>query len=264
MRKTVLLFILALVLTTNGFSVQQKEMKEPVDYVNPYMGNISHLLVPTFPTVHLPNSMLRVYPERRDFTEIEISGLPLVVTSHRGSSAFNLSTFQGNAAELKPVIAYRYDHEKITPYGYSVYLDRQQTQVNFGVSHQSAVYEFTFQKDDDVYLILNSRNGALNWDGTAVSGYQQLANNTRIYLYFVPDAQPDEVKVLKGNQLVNGTAADGKNACLVLRFPANTRSLVSRYGISFIEESQARKNMEREVQGKTLADVQAEGRNVWN
>ena len=33
---------------------------DPVDYVNPYMGNISHLLVPTFPTVHLPNSMLRV------------------------------------------------------------------------------------------------------------------------------------------------------------------------------------------------------------
>ena len=30
---------------------------DPVDYVNPYMGNISHLLVPTFPTVHLPNSI---------------------------------------------------------------------------------------------------------------------------------------------------------------------------------------------------------------
>lgn len=26
--------------------------KGPVDYVNPYMGNISHLLVPTFPTIH--------------------------------------------------------------------------------------------------------------------------------------------------------------------------------------------------------------------
>ncbi len=31
--------------------------KEPVDYVNRYMGNISHLLVPTYPTVHLPNVM---------------------------------------------------------------------------------------------------------------------------------------------------------------------------------------------------------------
>ena len=37
----------------------------PIEYVNPYVGNISHLLVPTFPTIHLPNSMLRVYPEAR-------------------------------------------------------------------------------------------------------------------------------------------------------------------------------------------------------
>ncbi|MDX9909388.1 MAG: hypothetical protein RBS23_07985, partial [Mariniphaga sp.] len=29
--------------------------RDPVDYVNPYIGNISHLLVPTFPTIHLPN-----------------------------------------------------------------------------------------------------------------------------------------------------------------------------------------------------------------
>ena len=49
--------------------------KEPVEYVNPYMGNISHLLVPTYPTVHLPNSMLRVYPERGDFTGDRLSSI---------------------------------------------------------------------------------------------------------------------------------------------------------------------------------------------
>lgn len=41
---------------------QQISERTPVDYVNPYIGNISHLLVPTFPTIQLPNSMLRVYP----------------------------------------------------------------------------------------------------------------------------------------------------------------------------------------------------------
>ena len=70
--------------------------KEPVDYVNPYMGNISHLLVPTFPTVQLPNSLLRVYPERADFTGDRLSGLPIIVTNHRERSAFNLSPYQGD------------------------------------------------------------------------------------------------------------------------------------------------------------------------
>ena len=53
------------------------QAKEPVDYVNPYIGNISHLLVPTFPTVQLPNSMLRVYPERGDYTSEYVRGLPV-------------------------------------------------------------------------------------------------------------------------------------------------------------------------------------------
>ena len=38
----------------------QTTNRTPVDYVNPYIGNISHLLVPTFPTIQLPNSMLRL------------------------------------------------------------------------------------------------------------------------------------------------------------------------------------------------------------
>lgn len=68
----------------------------PVDYVNPYMGNISHLLVPTFPTVHLPNSMLRVYPERADFTGDRLGGLPIIVTNHRERSMLNLCPYQGD------------------------------------------------------------------------------------------------------------------------------------------------------------------------
>ena len=67
------------------------EVKEPVDFVNPYIGNISHLLVPTFPTVQLPNSMLRVYPERADYTAQLLNGLPVIVTNHRERSAFKIN-----------------------------------------------------------------------------------------------------------------------------------------------------------------------------
>ena len=98
--------IIAISILSPVCSETKIEDKEPVDYVNPYMGNISHLLVPTYPTIHLPNSFLRVYPERDDFTGDLLNGLPLVVTSHRGSSAFNLSPFQGDEKDIKPVISY--------------------------------------------------------------------------------------------------------------------------------------------------------------
>lgn len=261
------LFALAVVLFTSCATSKKENCtttKQPVDYVNPYMGNISHLLVPTFPTIHLPNSLLRVYPERRDYTEIELNGLPLIVTSHRGSSAFNLSPFQGDESALKPVIQFRYDQEELTPFSYSVYLDEQNIQVDFGLSHQSAAYEIQFEKDAPAYLILNSKNGGMNWDGKAISGYQLIENNKKVYLYMVPQELPQQISQLQGSGLEDATSAEGRNACLVLKYPTGTKKLALHYGISFIDEQQAKANMEREVAGKTVAALQETGRIAWN
>ena len=68
-KKTAFYSLLALLL-----ALSCQEQKKPVDYVNPYIGNVSHLLVPTFATVQLPNSMLRIYPERADYTSEYLNG----------------------------------------------------------------------------------------------------------------------------------------------------------------------------------------------
>ena len=238
--------------------------KEPVDYVNPYMGNISHLLVPTFPTIHMPHSMLRVYPERRDFTGDLLEGLPVVVTSHRGSSAFNLCPFYVSKQNIRPVTRYSYDNEKITPYSYSVFLDEEDITVDYGLSHQSAIYELSFGKDEDVKIALNSRRGELSWDGVALSGFQMIENDTKVYVYMLPELAPQGVSILDNGKLISGTSATGRNACLVMTYPANTNKLILRYGISFIDETQARRNMEREVTNKSLAEIQKAGRDIWN
>lgn len=256
--------IIGLALVLLVFAGWASAQKQPVDYVNPTIGNISHLLVPTFPTIHLPNSFLRVYPQRGDFTGDLLEGLPLVVTSHRGSSAFNLSPFQGEEKDLKPVISYSYDQEKLTPFSYSVYLDEQQTEVRYGLSHQSAMYEIDFTLNSAAYLILNSRSGALKWDGQAVSGFQSIDNNTRVYLYLKPEQTPATISVLKSSALTNDTEASGKNACVVLKYGKGVKSIRLRYGISFINEAQARKNMEREVQNTDLKTLQEKGRQIWN
>lgn len=247
-----------------GFTAGAYAQKQPVDFVNPYIGNISHLLVPTFPTIHLPNSILRVYPEREDFTGDLLKGLPLVVTSHRGSSAFNLSPFQGDEKDIKPVILYSYDQEKITPYSYSVYLDEQQTEVEFGLSHQSALYELKFSQDRPAFIVLNSRNGGLKWDGEAISGFQTIQRNTRVFLYLKPEQVPENISVLKDSGIVNGTEAVGRNACVVLRFAKGTKTIRLRYGISFIDEAQAKKNLDREIPNYDLKGLQAGSRTIWN
>jgi predicted alpha-1,2-mannosidase len=259
--------VVALALFSIGNAQQQKnrtDTKDPVDYVNPYMGNISHLLVPTYPTIHLPNSLLRVYPERRDFTGVVLNGLPMVVTSHRGSSAFNISPFQGEEKNLKPIIEYSYDQEKLTPYSYGVYLDEQKVKVDFGLSHQSAAYNFTFEKNEPVYLILNSKQGEMKWDGKAITGYQILENDTKVYLYLVLEKRPELLSNINNGKLLASKIAQGKNAHLVLKFPQGTTDLNVKYGISFIDSNQAKRNMEREINSKSVVELQKEGRKIWN
>ena len=239
--------------------------KSPVDYVNPYMGNISHLLVPTYPTVHLPNSMLRVYPERADFTGDMLSGLPVIVTSHRGSSAFNLSPYQGEESGLKPVINYSYDQEKIYPYRYQVYLDDNNIDVDFAPSHQSAVYGITFEGEGPAYLIFNSRNGQLKSDGRSVSGYQFVDRKTKVYLYAETDKTPQQCGVVSDNTVKYGeTSVEGKDAALVLSYGNDVKKLGVRYGISFISEEQAKKNLEREIAAYDVDVVAKIARNDWN
>ena len=192
--------------------------KQPVDLVNPYMGNISHLLVPTFPTIHLPNSMLRVTPKRSDYTSVELQGLPLILTSHRGTSAFSLNPVRGAGEELGPEMDLSYDQELITPYSYSVYLDEQQVEVDFGLSHQAASYKLNFEGTAPAYLIISTKEGALNWDGEALSGYQELGNDTRVFLYLVPDNSPARVSTLQGSESTDGQQAEGRDACLLLEY----------------------------------------------
>ncbi|WP_293740272.1 GH92 family glycosyl hydrolase [uncultured Parabacteroides sp.] len=245
-------------------SVVGNQSKEPVEYVNPYMGNISHLLVPTYPTVHLPNSMLRVYPERGDFTGDQLGGLPVIVTSHRGSSAFNLSPYQGDEAGLKPVIKYSYDREKIVPYRYQVYLDDANIEVDYAPSHQSAVYSITFEKDGPAYLVFNSRNGELKCDGNTVSGFQYVDKKTKVYLYAETDMTPEKSGVLTGGIVKYGeSSVEGKDAALALAFGAR-KKIGIRYGISFISTEQARKNLEREINSYDVNAIARIGRNEWN
>ena len=260
----------ALVLVFNKYYVKGKQAvadgmeKGPVEYVNPYMGNISHLLVPTYPTVHLPNSMMRVYPERGDFTGDKLSGLPLIVTSHRGSSAFNLSPYQGTENGLKPVIEYSYDQEKIVPYRYQVYLDDANIDVDFAPSHQSAVYSLTFEKDAPAYLVFNSRNGELKWEGNAVSGFQYVDKKTKVYLYAETDKTPEKCGVLADGAVKFGeSSAEGRNAALVLAY-GKQKEVGVRYGISFISAEQAKKNLAREIASYDVNAIAEVGRNDWN
>lgn len=245
-------FILGIVVSCSDKEVISKE---PVDYVNPYIGNISHLLVPAYPTIHLPNSMLRVYPEREDYTGNKIKGLPVIVTSHRGNSAFSISPFAGDK-QLSSVIPLEYDNEVIKPYFYRVFLNEDNIDVEYVPSYQSAIYKFQFSEGAPSFVI-NSKNGILKANGSSVSGYQQIGDfPTKVYLYLETDIDPERIDPFDDKT--------EDSSCLVMRFTENSRQIHIRYGISYISEEQAKKNLYREVKNASFDEVKEQGRAIWN
>lgn len=247
-------------------SATEKESGMPIDYVNPLIGNISHLLVPTFPTVHLPNSMLRVCPQRADYTTDLIKGLPVAITSHRGSTAFNISVEQGDESVLVPVKSYSYDLEKVVPYRYSVYLDEAQIDVDYAPSHHSGLYELTFEKQGQNFIVINVGNGSLKYDAQSISGYQLIDGGpTKIYLYLETAQAPLSAGILEKGQ-VNYTLknVNGQNKAIVLNYGASTKKINLRYGISFISTEQARVNLKKEIENYDVNQLAQKGREIWN
>ena len=260
------------------FSSFSMKNKGPVDYVNPYLGNISHLLVPTYPTIHLPNSMLRVYPQRDDYTADVVNGLPVAITSHRGSSAFNISPITGHESDLQSVKKYTYDLEKITPYRYAVFLDEEQVKVDFAPSQQSGIYSFNFEKEGNNYVVINVGNGSLKIDDDgAVSGWQTIIFDgeprNKIYLYLEAEQEPNKIGVLSTRSLgesrilteilTDVKKVGGKNKAVVFDF-GDSRTIRLRYGISFISEEQAKRNLKREINTYNVDNIAGIGREIWN
>lgn len=98
-----------------------------------------------------------------------------------------------------------------------------------------------------------------------VSGYQQLENNTRVYLYLETENKPEKTGVLQDNKL--NTELDtirGNNACVALYFGDKAQVQKIRYGISFISEEQAKSNMEREQKFYDVNALAEAGKKVWN
>ncbi len=255
-----------LLLCTATFSGCGKpsDAKTPVDYVNPYMGNISHMLQPTFPVTHLPNGMLKIRPERSDYTVDRIHGLEVAMPSYISTSPFRLSPWQAIAGEkLQPVYDYTWDNERVTPYSYRVWLEEPDAEVRFAVSYRSALCEIRFAAEKDSYLIIDAGDGAFSVQGNTVSGNVAIGGGVTQYLYLETDRNPQE-----SGYLDNGSpcyaAAPEKLHTAVLRFSGNTAPIRVRYGISYISEEQAKRNLENEIEGFDLDLAAAKGRDAWN
>lgn len=215
-----------------------------VEYVDTTIGNVGILLVPTRPTVFLPNSMVRMYPMRADAMDDRIDSFPLTISSHRMEELF--SVMPGNRSPVA------YDQEKTTPYYYSTRFDESLIHTEFTPTERCGYFRFTFP-DGKISVTLASRiAGELETQGRdAISGEERFSN-MKAFLYG-EFSSPVQVKLEKVGDKARATVS-----------VENAKALDFRYGISFISVEQAKRNLRREIPAWGIDALEAAAKARWN
>ena len=218
-----------------------------LEYVDPAIGGQGFLLEPIRPTVSLPNSMVRMYPVRKDQLDDQISSFPLTIISHRMGELFWLMPATSTNAWNK---AMAYDQEIETPYYYSTRFDDSLIQTEFTPAARAGYFRFTFPAGQALLLLANRTDGELSSSGTGISGVERF-NNMQAFFYGEFSA-PVQIQT------------NGNRRRLTITAAAEQKVLEFRYGISFISLEQAKKNLQQEIPAWTFDRVKSAARDRWN
>ncbi|MDF2187846.1 GH92 family glycosyl hydrolase [Paraflavitalea sp. CAU 1676] len=237
-------------------------------FLDPTIGNVGQLLEPTRPTIQLPNQMIRVAPQRKDYLDNQISSFPLNIVSHRLGQVFSIKP------SVKPVareswqarMTYDHDLEVNNPWHYATWLIDDEVGVEFTPGRKAGVYRFRFPASAHKALLFDVYNGdeaQYNFpSATEITGYETWHGDVKVYLYgvFSVAGKPG---VLVDGQVQNTNTITGRGVKAFLSFPTTTGEVELRYAISYVSADQAKKNYEQELKGKSFAAIADNGKRIW-
>jgi len=288
MKKSFLAFIFFLgLLEFASAQGDKKKLRQPTDnnylqYIDPIIGTVAPLLNPNRAVVQVPNQMVRMFPIRKDYLDMQITNFPLL--------ALNIITPQVIFG-IKPSIGavndtgwYRrltYDHdlEVTNPWYYSTMLTEDHILTEFTAGERTGIYRFTFPYGTKKNVLLSHyyENGIYEiQDGNQITGREFVNDAIHqqkgvAYLYGVLSGKPESGKEQGeknwGKYTVNGIPEqpkkmNGEKAWF--SYGQNDTSVVEfRYGISFISEDQAKINYERELKGITFEQLENKCKMAW-
>ncbi len=240
-----------------------------LDYIDPTIGNVPQLLVPTRPTIHLPNEIIRMYPMRRDYLDDQISSFPLTIVSHRLGEVFSIKPVNGNLTQDSWNQKMPWDHnlEITRPWYYSTYLIRDGITVEFTPGKKTGYYRFTFAPAKDKSVLFDVYNdGESSWQflsGTEMTGTETYHGDIKIYMYGKFNT-PGTPGILENGQLKKSSLISGKSSKAAISFPAATSTVELKYGISFLSAAQAKRNYDNEISEPNFETMKRSAEHTWS
>ena len=269
------MFAASLTLHPNGSAMAQDVSDKFVGsgnlkYVDPLIGNVGQLLEPTRPTVQLPNQMIRMFPQRGNYMDDQISSFPLNVVSHRLGEVFSLKPFSGklDLASWNHAMTYDYDLEVTRPWYYATNLIEDEIKVEYVPGKKVGFYQFHFAPNQPKALLFGMYNdGASEYrfiSATEITGTETYHDNIKVYLYGV-FSKGAVAGVIKAGRLAEESSITGKDSKAWIRFPENANGDIAfKYAISYVSAAQARKNFDKEFAAESFESLVKKGEQAWS
>ena len=246
---------------------------DPVDntiYVDPTIGNVSRFLVPTYPTIHLPNQMLRMIPEKKDYISDQVESFPLQVHAHRNRGLFrmklSLGEVTGDTWDNKMVIDH--DLENVHHWLYSTYLIDEDIRVSFTPGAKCGIYKLDFPGEETRNLLIRGSNELIaesNGDGNfrmqdrIVYKTRGIFSETRIMQAYIHAVITDA-----GGEPIDHAHFESSGGRVRISIPAETTSQVHvKYAVSYVSPDQATHNYNQELGDVGFDQLSARGKAIW-
>lgn len=230
--------------------------------VDSRIGNVGLLLVPTRPTVQVPNQMIRMYPERADHLDDQIKYFPLSVAAHRIENLFGIMPVAGEADLHKnPISAWDSQLEITTPHYYSTWLEDYNITVEFTPGKKAGFFRFNFPEGKTKQVLLKNLSKS-SWKSTedghfeSIEFFHDMKAFVAAQVRFVPKggSATEEKPAVTANE--TGTWLSYKNQ--------QAGSVEFKYAISYISLEQAQKNLQAEIPAWDFDGLKALAKAAWD
>ncbi len=272
-----LLFIILLLFAINRSQAQ----RSPVNYVNPLLGTATLTdsadagFKPTrrvwgaevFPGSSVPNAMVQLTPVTKfhsgsgyQYEDTVIYGFSHTSKGHWNLCNIPLLPATGTLAADDYKSAFSHKNESAHPGYYQVYLERYGVNAELTSTLRCGFHRYTFKPGQSKKLIADlsmSNERVRSWniaqEGSNVfTGFQQAGE--KIYFYAVANHKIKNIdSVKKDTKIVP-----------VVNFADADKPLEIQIGFSFVSIKNAKENLEKEMLGKSFAQIRKEATQTWN
>lgn len=246
--------------------------RTPGAYVDPNIGGIAPLLTTVAPQVHRPHSMVRIYPVTEPsltdrYLSDRIYGIALNMPRYRLGEVSSVMATAGDLAVDPRGGSSWYDHdrEELHPWYHRVFLQDFGIRAEWSTTARTSVLRFVFEQHADrasnLLFRINGEGAVRILDGRTLCGWQQVEYG-RQYFYARIDAPFEQAGTWTAEGVAADTTACGEHIGAWFRAWDRDRAEV-RIGISYIDEEQARRNLEAESSGRSFARIVEQARQEW-